>query len=100
MFMLHQSSMIAHQMTVLKRHILEIGGAQPFLHNFDSVLVELFPSNSTPTQYHLYFSVPDDVCNQLSKLISLVTDPNGNVLKTKEAADIDVCASQWLMKVE
>lgn len=100
MFMLHESTLIAHQMTVSKAHTLDIGGTKAFLHYFDSVVAELFPSNAKPIQYDLYFVIPADIYDQFSKSIQLITGPNGTVLKTKEATDVSARVSLWVMKVE
>lgn len=100
MFMLHQSKMIAHQMTVSKAHTLDIGGVRAFLKYFDSVCAELFPVNATPTQYHLYFAVPADVYDQFSNSIQSITGANGTVLKTNESTGMSIRVSQWVMKVE
>jgi hypothetical protein len=100
MFMLYQTTVIAHQMTVSKAHTLDIGGARAFLRYFDSVCAELFPSNATPTQYNLYFVVPADIYDHFSKSIQSITGPNGTLLKAQEATDISARISQWVMKVE
>jgi hypothetical protein len=100
MFMLYQTTVIAHQMTVSKAHTLDIGGARAFLRYFDSVCAELFPSNATPTQYNLYFVVPADIYDHFSKSIQSITGPNGTLIKAQEATDISARISQWVMKVE
>ena len=100
MFMLHQATMIAHQMTVSTGHTLDIGGARAFLRYFDSVCDELFPSCATPTRYRLYFAVPSDIYDQFSNSIQSITGPNGTVLKTQDATTISARVFQWVMKVE
>lgn len=100
MFMLYQTTVIAHQMTVSKAHTLDIGGATAFLRYFDSVCAELFPSNVKQTQYNVYFVVPADIYDQFSKSIQSITGPNGTLIESQEATDISARISQWVMKVE
>lgn len=97
-FMLHNSTLMAHQMTVSKSHTLDIGEVKGFLNFFDSLCKDLYKTK--PGQYHLYFVVPRDIYDQFSKSSQPITGPNGKVLQTKEAKEASARVSQWVMKVE
>jgi hypothetical protein len=99
-FMLLLQECIAFQMTVASHHGLDLQGTKSFLKYFDSVNRELFPEQSTPQQYSLYFVVPTDTYEKFSAKTQPITGTYGVTLNTAEATTIGKRVKQWIMKID